>query len=126
MLLSALRPTVATGNPHPFGRDIFALKAHNSNSFPAHICTKYCDDKLCILQLSTSIDTEDYVEAGAVIPVHQKAAGIIDTVDGAKGTNRWSLLVIHLKQLHTGAIWILLTQELDLFFTRKSHGLHLL
>lgn len=65
--------------------------------------------------------TLDKVEDGAVIPVHQKAAGVIDSVDRSKSANRRCLLVIHLEKLHTSTVWVLLAQALDLFITRESH-----
>lgn len=59
--------------------------------------------KLCILQLLHSVHTIDYIEPGAIIPVHQEATGIIHTGYRSLGTDGRCLNIVHLYKLHSGS-----------------------
>ena len=70
--------------------------------------------KLCILQLLHTIHTVDYIEARAIIPVHQEATGIIHTGYRSLGTDGRCLSIVHLYKLHSGTDGIAEAQVLNL------------
>jgi hypothetical protein len=58
---------------------------------------------MLVHHLPDKVDAVDYVQAGAVVPVYEEGAGIVDSRDGSFGTDGRCLHIVHLKQFHAGA-----------------------
>lgn len=67
-----------------------------------------------MLQLLHSVNTIDYIQSGAIIPVHQEAAGIIHTGYRSLGANGRCLSIVHLYKLHSGSDGIAEAQAFNL------------
>ena len=72
------------------------------------------EEKTVYITASYTINTVDYIESGAIIPVHQEAAGIIHTGYRYLGANGRCLSIVHLYKLHSGSDGIAEAQAFNL------------
>src|SRR5699024_318777 len=77
---------------------------------------------ISVHHLSHTVDAVDDIQAGAIVPVHHEAAGIVDSRNGSLGADRRSLHIVHLEKLHAGACRVAGAERFKLLFCDHSHA----
>ena len=86
----------------------------------ARICSLiFCSMSIC--HLPDKVDSVDYIEAGAVVPVYEEGTGIINPGHRSFGTDGRCLHIVHLKKLHTCASRIPGAESVKLILSDHSH-----